>query len=680
MDAQTPPADLANDGREHRRRRLRTILWTVGIILSLPVIAYLVLYITKGRFLKGPFERYASERAERPVRVAGDFQLYLNPHVKFLAEGMTVANPDWARDDNLFRARLIDTEVDIWKLIVSFGDNQQLRFLTLDGATGGLERDARGRNTWTFAGDEPLELPTIVRAAIKDSRLRYRDAKLRADVDIRFGDVAGDRRTDAGTGAIAGPLTFRGGGRIAGAPFTIRGALTNPNEAAGGGRVKIDLTANAASTRFDVAGTLPGATVLDGADLRITMQGRNFQEPFLLAGVAMPATRPYKLSASFTKTGNEYRLTRVNGRLGDSDIAGDLTLRNAEPRPRLTGNLRTRKLDVLDVGPLFGWSPQKLDAQGGKGAIEQVNGTPRILPDAPLAADALDAFDAAIDYRAASIRTGSVPLSNLLLTFGLDDRRLTLKPVELDLAGGRLTADIDLDARVRPVVTDYDIRLSAVPLGKVLTSFDVEKAGTSASVRGRVQLKGYGDTLRQSLATSSGRIAIVLPRGTLWIRNAELGELDLQGFLVALLGKKLEKPHAIRCGLVAFTVKDGIGRVDPIFVDTDRTVFRGQGTISFKDESLRLSIEGDSKKFSLFSGQSPIAINGYFAAPSVNPISGELLTRAGAGLALGLVATPIAAIAAFVDFGDEKDTDCTPVLAARTTPAVRVADKAAEKR
>lgn len=676
MDAATPPAELATE-HSPRRNRTRTILWTVAIILSLPVLAYIILYITKGRFLKGTFERQVSAMADRPVRVAGDFQLYLNPHVKFLAEGLTMANPEWARDDNLFAARLIDTEVDIWKLIFSLGDTKRLRFLTIDGGTGGLERDAQGRNTWTFAGDEPLEIPSIVQAAITDSRLRFRDAKLRADVDIRFGDVAATK--GAGAATIGGPLTFAGGGTALGAPFTLEGALTNPNEAAAGGRVGLRLTARAANTRFGVAGTLPGATVIEGADLRVSMQGRNFQEPFLLAGIAMPASRPYRLAANFTKAGEEYRFTRMEGRLGDSDIAGALTLTNGEPRPKLTGTLRTRTLDMLDVGPLFGYSPQKLDAQGGKGAIETVNGSPRILPDAPLAIDALGKFDAAIDYRAGTIRTGSVPISQLELKLGLDDRRLTMKPLALDFAGGRMTANIDLNARVSPVVTEYDIRSTAIPLGKVLTSFDVEKAGTTASVRGRIQLKGYGDTVRRSLATSSGRIAIVMPRGTLWIRNTELGELDVQGFLVALLGKKLEKPRDIRCGLIAFTVKDGVGQVDPIFVDTDRTIFRGRGAISFKDESLRLAVEGDSKKFSIFSGQSPIAINGYFAAPTINPISGELLTRAGAGLALGLVATPFAALAAFVDLGEEENTNCAPVLAAKRTAEVRAADRAAEK-
>ncbi|HEX8554980.1 MAG TPA: AsmA family protein, partial [Sphingomonas sp.] len=76
----------------------------------------------------------------------------------------------------------------------------------------------------------------------------------------------------------------------------------------------------------------------------------------------------------------------------------------------------------------------------------------------------------------------------------------------------------------------------------------------------------------------------------------------------------------------------------------------------------------DSKKFSVFSGQSPVGINGRFAAPAIDPISDQLLARAGVGLGLAIVATPLAGVLAFVDVGDAKATACGPVLAgARAT-------------
>ena len=84
-----------------------------------------------------------------------------------------------------------------------------------------------------------------------------------------------------------------------------------------------------------------------------------------------------------------------------------------------------------------------------------------------------------------------------------------------------------------------------------------------------------------------------------------------------------------------------------------------------------MTVRADGKKFSLFSGQSPIGITGTFAAPALDVISPQLLARAGAGLGLAVVATPVAAVLAFVDVGDAKSAACGPVLAGAPAAAQR---------
>ena len=645
-------------------------LGVVFTLLGLIVLAWVILFVTKGRFLKPTFEKYASKYADRPVAVAGDFNLYFAPfHLKFLAEGLSVANPEWAKDRQLFTARRIDAELATLDLI--FG-KQHVVYLDLDGGNAGLEIDKSGRNTWTFASDEPFRMPPIDRATVTGSTLHYLDAKHKADVRMTFGDVDGTVGA-RGQSNVAGPLTFAGDGSVLDAPFKLRGSLTTPNSAIAGGRLGLDLHADIAATRIDAAGTLPSATRIDGADLRVTLAGRNFQTLFRLAGATAPPTRPYKLSANFTKDGGDYRFTHIGGHFGDSDIAGNLTATTGGVRPKVTATLTTNTLDILDVGPWIGYSPERLEAKGGAGVVTVENGHPRILPNSPLSYDGLKAFDADVRYRATHIRTGNVPLDNLVLDLNLDDRRMILKPVAFDVIGGRVTADIDLDTRVRPAAAAYDLRMTAVPIGRLLTSFKVEDNGTTASVGGRIKLKGYGDTMRESLGSSTGRIAIVFTKGTLWIRNIELAKLDLQNFVTALLGRDLKKPRDIRCGVAAFTVDDGVARADPVIFDTGRAVYRVKGDFSFKDEGIGLSLRGDSKEFSLFAGQSPIGIGGWFAAPTIHPVSKQLLARAGASIALGVVATPIASLLAFVDPGDAKNTNCAAVEAAKTAKQVEAA-------
>ncbi|MGJ3628731.1 hypothetical protein AB5I41_20770 [Sphingomonas sp. MMS24-JH45] len=49
----------------------------------------------------------------------------------------------------------------------------------------------------------------------------------------------------------------------------------------------------------------------------------------------------------------------------------------------------------------------------------------------------------------------------------------------------------------------------------------------------------------------------------------------------------------------------------------------------------------------------------------------QLVGRAGAALGLGLVATPVASLLAFIDPGDAKAAACGPVLAGKTAAAQR---------
>ena len=157
---------------EKRPRAVRIAMRTTAIILLLLAAIWLVLFITKGRFLKGTFESIASSQLERQVAIGGDFQLYFAPfNVKFLAEDVRIANPAWAQAKQFFTARKVDTRLATISLILG---RRVMTFADIDQAQVALEWDAQNRhNSWTF-GDpdrppEPLNLPTLERAALTKS-------------------------------------------------------------------------------------------------------------------------------------------------------------------------------------------------------------------------------------------------------------------------------------------------------------------------------------------------------------------------------------------------------------------------------------------------------------------------------------------------------------------------------
>ena len=652
-DAPPPPAA--------RSRPLRILMWIAIGIVSLIFLAWLILFITKGSFLKHSFERIASRTTQREVKVADGFQLYLNPfNIHFRAEGLTVSNPAWATKPKFFESRLIDSNIAILPFL--FSEKNRINRLLLDQGNVDLEWDAAGRrNSWTF-GDpnvkgKPLDLPLIRRAAITGTTLRFRDPRMQLVTDIKFDTIRA-----ANTRVATDDVRFDGTGSLRGKPFTLNGQLLSPNETVSGGRNRFALNAVSASDHMQVLGTLPGATVLEGADLSVKVRGANLARLFDFLGVAVPDTRSYHFTSHLTKERGAWRFRRLNGAFGNSDLAGNMVISQPNNRLKIDADLKSRSVDIIDVGPFIGYSPQKLEAQGAHGTVTQVAGTPRILPDAPLRIDALNNFDAHVVYAVRDIKAPHLPVSNLDLTLDLDHRLLKLSPLTFEMSQGHVASDIIINARQQPVLTDYDIRLAPTPMGKLLAGWGVSESGTTGVIKARIQLRGRGNTVHDSLSASDGRIAIILPKGTMWTRNIQLSELDIGTFITKMFAKKLEKPVEINCGLIAFTVRGGTAAADPILIDTTKNVITGRGSFSFKDEALDLALRADAKTISLFSAQSPVGINGHFASPGLQIITPQLLARAGAGAGLALAATPFAAILAFIDPGDAKAAACGPVL------------------
>ncbi len=91
-----------------------------------------------------------------------------------------------------------------------------------------------------------------------------------------------------------------------------------------------------------------------------------------------------------------------------------------------------------------------LEKEGAGGLITRVNGTPRILPDAPLRIDAVRSFDAKVNYQVRTVVGKNIPISDIGLALDLDHGKMTLSPLTFVMASGLFAADIMIDARRQP--------------------------------------------------------------------------------------------------------------------------------------------------------------------------------------------------------------------------------------
>jgi uncharacterized protein involved in outer membrane biogenesis len=405
--------------------------------------------------------------------------------------------------------------------------------------------------------------------------------------------------------------------------------------------------------------------------LAVTARGANLSTLLGIIDVAIPNTRTYRLRGQMVKHGEEYRFTHLTGGAGNTDLAGKLTIINGT-RIHLDSVLATRSLDIVDAAPFIGYNPDIVETKGAVAAAAATGaGAQRLMPDAHFPVATMQIFDADLKWTIGVVKSRNIPISNVDLTLDLELGRLALSPLTFSMARGNVASDVIFDTRARPSAVSYDIRLAPTPLGRLLKGYGLAEAGTTGTIKGRIKLEGRGDSIHQSLASSRGRIAFVMPSGALSVRNVQLAELDIGTFAQRMFQGKLKEPVQVNCGLIGFTVRSGVAAADPVLIDTRKNVIVGRGGFSFRNEAVDLAFRADSKKFSLFAGQSPVGVEGVFAAPRLNVISKDLLARVGSGLGLALVATPVAGILAFVDVGDAKATACGPVLAGATAAAQR---------
>ncbi len=652
-------------GKRRLLRRLRTVLLgLIGVFFAM----WLILYVTKGRCLRGPFERVATSLLNRKVSIDSGFQLYFDPFdIRFSADGFHVANPAWASRPDLFSATHVDAFIAPLSLI--FG-RRHLRSLNMVGGAIDAEWDAaHSGNTWTFGSNshgKPFVLPIIDRASVSASTVRFKDPRLRFVADLTLHSITSQ---DARIGEA---VRIDGRGQLRDTEFTLTGALQSPDATVARGRNRMTIEAHAAGNVIDIAGDLPSLADIENVPLAVRARGQDVDDLLGIIGVVVPETRTYWLKATLVKSGDAYDFTHMTGRFGDSDIAGRFTVQDRLPRVRLDAVLASRSLDIVDAAPFIGYSPDTVAQKGAIAAAAETGAAPaRLIPNGAIPVEKMQSFDATLHYRIGAIRSRHLPISNIDLNLSLDHGLLKLDPLRFAMSKGQVIATMAFDARAHPVRASYDIRLTPTPMGSLLSGFGVAEAGTTGTIHGRMQLRGVGDTLHDSLASADGRIAFIIPAGTLSQRNVQLSELDIGVFAQRLFQHKLKDPVAINCGLVAFTVRRGTAAADPILIDTKKNVIAGQGNFSFATEAIDLSLKADGKTFSLFSGQSPVRLGGRFSAPSINPISPALIGRAGAAVALGVVATPVASMLAFVDLGGAKAASCGPVLAGTNANAQR---------
>ena len=644
----------------------RAALTALGV---LALILVLVVLFFPWNLLRGPVNRYVSERTGRTFEITRHLDVKLGRTVTVVAEGVEFANPPWARDPFLVKAESAEFDIRLWPLLRG---QVVLPRISLKQPLLGLQITPDGRRTWALGKDtsDTATVPVIDQLLVDQGVLNYLAQAQGADIKAEFG-ITGDvpRENQAKPDAPALPLSFKAKGSWQKESFAAEGRTGSVLQLSGAqsSPFPVEVKASAGRTSLQAKGSIGNLAALDGLDVNFDLKGRTLADLYTLLKVVLPDTPPYVLRGHLGKQGKVWKVGAIKGQLGESDLSGDLAYDTSGALSLLSGKLQSKSLNFDDLGPLIGVptgasgaTTKTVVKSASSSSAKQVQVAGKVLPTAVLDFDRLKTMNADVWFKAVQIRNArAFPLERIDTHINLQGGVLQLDPLDMGLAGGRLAGLIRVDANRKPVAVQARLEARTLQLSRLFPRIE-RTEGSLGKLNGRIDLAGRGNSGAQVLGTSSGTVALLMGKGEL--SNILLEFMGLDGGEIIKFLATGDRNVRLRCAAAAFDVKQGLMTSRAILLDTSDTVINGNGQISLANETLDLILYPQPKDGSILSLRSPLKIGGTFAKPSAGPDKAALAGRAGIALLLGAI-NPLLALAATIETGPGKDADCERVLA-----------------
>ncbi|TBU88631.1 AsmA family protein [Phytopseudomonas dryadis] len=678
--------------------RLRKVVgWCVASLLLLVAALMLFLVLFDWNLVKPTLNAKVSEALDRPFAIEGNLAVVWQrepeegglrawlpwPHVS--AEQLQLGNPEWAKGEHFVSLERVELRLSplplLWKTV-------HIPRIQLTGADAALERLADGRDNWTFDlgdseqnqddGEAPaspwtLDIGTI---GFDRARVRFDDQTLQASVEvlvdplgepIPFDEIVGKATAAESAEEDVTPQDYAFAWQAKG---RYKGQALSGNGKIGGllalqdARRPFPLQADvrAGSTRMQVAGTLTDPQNLGALDLRLRLSGSSLGNLYPLTGVTLPDTPAYstdgRLSAQLNDPdGALFRYQGFNGRIGDSDIHGDLTFVAREPRPKLSGSLVSNQLRFADLAPLIGADSNAEKKERGAASVQPAD---KVLPVEAFQTERWRDMDADVSFTGKRIvHSEDLPFTDLFTHVVLNEGQLSLEPLRFGVAGGRLDSTLRLDGRGTPLKAQAQLSARNFKLRQLFPSVEVMQSSLGA-LNGDASISGTGNSVATLLGSANGEVKLLINDGRVSRNLMEIAGLNVGNYLVGRLFG--DEEVEINCAAANLDIKQGLLTPHLLVVDTENALIGVDGTVNFGNERLDLTITPQSKGLRIFSLRSPLYVQGTFKNPDAGVKAVPLALRGAGMLALGAFVAPAAGLLALVAPSGEQPNECAVLL------------------
>ncbi|MGN6720183.1 MAG: AsmA family protein, partial [Candidatus Binatia bacterium] len=421
-------------------------------------------------------------------------------------------------------------------------------------------------------------------------------------------------------GFLETPVKLKAEGTYQSLPFTLSldgGSYQNLKSLTEPYPLKIVFSAG--KFKGSIAGNLTEPLAMKGEDVTLDVQGDDLANLYPLIRLVFPSTPPYRLKGHLKHDGEVWSFANFSGRVGDSDLSGNIRVDTAPKRPFMKADLISNRLDFDDLAGFIGGKPKKApgetaSAEQKKQAAEKDN--ERIFPDQRYDLERLRAMDADVRLRAKKVLAPKLPIDDLNAALKLNDGVLRFTPAAFGVANGHMEIYSTFDGSKGPSKVSIDTRLRHLDLKRFLGDSSFAQK-TLSPIGGRVVLTGTGQSFRELMATASGSTFLAMSGGEISELLVRLAGLDIARSLGVLI--RGDKPIPVRCALLNLQGQNGQMGVQTLVFDTASSAVSGEGNIDLRDEKVNIVVLPVPKDFSPLSLRSYIRVTGGFKNISVFP-------------------------------------------------------------
>lgn len=649
--------------------RQHKILTAISAVFALLFLGVVILVLFSEPLIRSFTNHRAGGKIGREFAIDGALDINWDWNkTRVHAEKIRLANAEGYAEPEMVTIESVDFDFKPAKLLLGrleFGE------IEINKPNIVLEKKAPGETNWEFPAlsnanlaseaaipDSRKNFPIIGNIMINNGRLIYRDGVKNLNLDLELETVSGSGGNKKKDGA---GFKISGDGLLQKQKFVLDasgGSLEALRDSSQDFPLNLKLVMG--PTEIVVNGAFKDPVKMTGVDASLEIKGHNLADIFYLTAIPLPPTPPYLLKGQLTKEGEVWGYKDFTGKVGGSDLSGNLSYDTSGERGFLKAELVSNLLDSRDLGGFIGLSPDGKNAapeQKAEAAKEKADS--KLIPDVPLEVKRLRAADLDVTLKAKKIEAPGLPFKGLDVRFDLQNGILKLDPLNIVLADGTVDGSVEINGQhdIPPMKMDLNLRKLSLKQFFGNTRFEDTTQGYFG---GKVNLAGTGASLADVLATSNGNLSIIMSGGTISLLLVEASDLDIGQALPLFMGK--DKATPIRCGVMDFDVKNGILKSKIFVLDTADSLLLGNVGIDMKRELISAKLDSKPKDNSLLSAQTPIIVSGELKKPSIGIDPARAGARGAAAAILGTLLTPFAAIIPFIEAGDVQNANCRALI------------------